>query len=339
MDVTLLILNNQQPSLGISCAIGAWILFSLNDVGFKLLSDDYPLHQLVLFRSLIGLSLTLFLFAPLEGGWQVLRTKRIGVHLIRGSCIVFANMAFFLALATMPLSDVTTLFFIAPILITLFSVLFLGETVGYRRWVAIAVGLLGVVVMMRPGQESFRLVAILPVLSAAAYATMQMLTRKLGVTERASALAFYIQLLFVIVATVFGIIAGDGKFVSGAHAGNPTMEFLFRAWRLPDLKAVAIIAMLGLASGFGGYLISQAYRTTAATILAPFEYVALPLSIVWSVLFWGDWPDTMAWSGIFLILASGLYVFWREVWLTRHTAGSGSSGKIRPAVPHGPQRR
>ena len=98
----------RQPSLGISCAIGAWILFSLNDVGFKLLSDDYPLHQLVLFRSLIGLSLTLFLFAPLEGGWTVLRTKRIGVHLIRGSCIVFANMAFFLALATMPLSDVTT---------------------------------------------------------------------------------------------------------------------------------------------------------------------------------------------------------------------------------------
>jgi len=328
--------QTRQPGLGISCAIGAWILFSLNDVGFKLLSDDYPLHQLVLFRSLIGLSLTLLLFAPLEGGWQVLRTKRLGVHLLRGSCIVFANMAFFLALATMPLSDVTTLFFVAPILITLFSVLFLGETVGYRRWIAIAVGLLGVVVMMRPGQETFRLVAILPVLSAAAYAMMQILTRKLGVTERASTLAFYIQLLFLMVSLSFGLIAGDGKFINGANAGNPTLDFLLRAWQWPDLKAIGIISMLGLASGFGGYLISQAYRTTAATILAPFEYVALPLSIVWSVLFWGDWPDTVAWSGIFLILASGLYVFWREVWLERH---SGVSDLPETISKRGPQRR
>ncbi len=311
------ILSSEQSSVharGMLLATIAWFSFSLNDVGIKLLSDQYPLHQIILVRSAVGLLMTLVLFAPMEGGWQVLKTRYPGMQITRGILILLANMLFFMALPSMRLSDVSTLFFIAPLLITAFSVWFLGENVGIRRWCAILVGLTGVVVMMRPGTSAFTLVALLPVMAAAAYASMQMLTRKIGLRDKASAMTFYIQLVFVIFALIFGLIAGDGRY---APDNNPTMQFLLRAWSWPDLFGWSIMLGLGLMTGMGGYMISQAYRTTPANVIAPFEFIALPLSLFWTVVIWQDWPDLFSWVGICLIIGSGIYVFWREVWLQK----------------------
>lgn len=292
----------------------AWLTFSLNDVGIKLLSEQYPLHQIILVRSTVGLLMTLCLFAPMEGGLHVLKTRHPGKQVARGILILFANMLFFMALPSMRLSDVTTLFFIAPLLITAFSVWFLDEKVGIRRWCAVFVGLIGVIVMMRPGTSAFTLIALLPVLSAAAYACMQILTKKIGLRDKASAFTFYIQLVFVIFALIFGLIAGDGRF---APDNNPTLQFLLRAWSWPDLFGWSIMLGLGLMTGIGGYLISQAYRTTPANVIAPFEFIALPMSLFWTVLIWQDWPDAFSWVGICLIVGSGIFVFWREVWLQK----------------------
>jgi len=294
----------------------AWVAFSLSDVFIKLLSDKFPLHEIIFIRSLVALLFTLFLFAPREGGLHVLKTRSPGKQITRGLLILVANMLFFLALPSMRLSDVTTLFFVAPLFITAFSVFFLSESVGIRRWCAIAVGFLGVIVMMRPGTSAFTLIALLPVMAAAAYAMMQVLTRKIGLSDHASAMTFYIQLTFLVFSMLFGLIAGSGRV---APENNPTLEFLLRAWIWPDFLSLAIMIGLGCASGVGGYLIGQAYRTTPANVIAPFEFVALPLAVIWTVLIWQDWPDLFAWLGIVLILGSGLYVFWREVWLEKRS--------------------
>ena len=154
--------------------------FSVNDGAIKFLSGGYALHEVVLIRSVIGLVILLVLIAPLTDGFAIFRTKRLGMHLIRGFCVVMANMTFFLGLAAMPLADAVAIFFISPLIITVFSVVFLGEYVGPRRWAAVIVGLIGVVIMMRPGTASFQYASLLPVVAATAYAGLHMLTRLIG---------------------------------------------------------------------------------------------------------------------------------------------------------------
>jgi len=143
-------------TLGALCATIAVVFFSINDVAIKFLSDGYALHQVVLIRSVIGVIVIMFMIAPFTAGWGIARTRKLPLHMLRGLCVVFANMTFFLGLAAMPLADAVAIFFISPLLITLASVVFLGESVGPRRWAAIAVGFIGVLVMMRPGTQAFQ---------------------------------------------------------------------------------------------------------------------------------------------------------------------------------------
>ncbi len=300
--------------VGIACVIGATITFTTQDMAIKWLSGDYPLHEIIFFRAVVAITLTLAILVPLEGGYQNLRTKRLPLHLLRGLAVVIANMAFFTGLATLPLGEATAIFFIAPLLITLLSVPLLGERVGLRRWMAVLVGLGGVAVMLRPGSESFQLAFLLPLAAALAYALMQIMTRKLGISEKASTLAFYIQFMFVAVSGAIGLTLGDGALSGG---GDPSLEFLLRAWVWPGTKDAMIMLAIGCLSGSGGYLISQAYRISEAALVAPFEYLALPLAVFWSIFLFGDWPDPLSWIGISLIAGAGIYVFYRETVLGR----------------------
>ena len=113
------------PFGGPISAIIAVICFSLNDMCIKFISGDYALHQIVFFRSIIGLGLLLGFLVPFSGGFLSLRTQRLGLHLLRGLCVVFANLCFFLGLASLQLSDGVAIFFISPLLITVFSIIFL----------------------------------------------------------------------------------------------------------------------------------------------------------------------------------------------------------------------
>ncbi|MCC5969977.1 MAG: DMT family transporter [Pararhodobacter sp.] len=296
-------------TIGALCALGAAMGFTMNDMAIKYLSEDYAMHQVVSIRSAIALGLMLFVVMPLTGGFSQIRTRRPFTHLLRGLFVVGANMAFFLALAAMPMADATAIFFVSPLIIAVFSVIFLKETVGPRRWAAIGIGLLGVLIMIRPGTASFTLVALLPLVAAAAYAALHTLTRKLGVTESAATLAFYIQLTFIVFSGAVGLAIGDGRFDTGGHA---SMAFLTRAWTWPALADWPFFLITGLGSAIGGLLISQAYRLCEAALVAPLEYVAMPMAIIWGVFVFGDWPDTWAWAGIVLIIGSGIYMIWRE---------------------------
>lgn len=302
--------------LGILCACGAAIAFSLNDVGVKFLAGDYALHQIVLIRALFGLTVTLVFLVPLEGGYSILKTSRLGTHLLRGMCVVCANLAFFLGLAALPLSEATAIFFVSPLVITVFSVIFLSEKVGAWRWGAVVVGLAGAAIMLRPGMATFQYAALLPLAAAFGYAALHTLTRKLGIAEKASTMAFYIQVVFVVVCSGVGLAVGDGRF---GETGDPSLDFLLRTWTTPSGGDVAIMAGMGVASAMGGYLVSQAYRLCEAAVVAPYEYLALIAAIVWGITLFGERPDLLAWLGIAIILASGLIVMWREALRSRQS--------------------
>ena len=308
---------------GAICALVAVLCFSLNDVGIKFLSGDYALHQIVFFRTLVGITTFCIIFLPFHG-LRVLRTRRPGAHLLRGVCVVAANTCLFLGLSAMPIADAIAIFFISPLVITIFSVVFLGERVGPRRWAAIAVGFAGVLIIVKPGTSAFQVAALLPMASAVLYAVIHIVARKVGGTESAATMAIYIQLTFLVACSVIGLSIGDGKFGDQTH---PSLAFLFRAWGPIDPGDWWILVMLGISGVLGGYFISQAYRLSEAAYAAPFEYVSMPIAIIWGVTVFGTWPDPSAWIGIALILGGGLYLVWRE---TR---------KARPVATDMPKRR
>ncbi len=314
--------GRDQTSFGILFILIATFAISVNDMLIKQLSGDYPLHEMVFVRSAIGIFFSI-LILQFEGGFRMLRTDRPGLHLLRGLFIVIANMLFFAALAVMPLADATALYFVAPLLITVLSIPFLGEKVGIRRLAAVAVGFVGVVVMLRPGGFGGQspvdpLIQILPVVAAFAYACMQILTRRLGISSTASAMAIYIQATFILVSLGFWIIAGDGRFAEGVE--NKSAIFLLRAWTWPASNDWPWFLLLGLSSAVIGYSLSQAYRTSNAATIAPFEYVALPMSIMWGWVVFGEFPDIWVGLGIALIGGAGLYVFVREKQRSRSVA-------------------
>lgn len=301
-------------TLGPIFAAIAVTLFSLNDVTMKFLSGGYALHQLVLIRSLVGMVVVLLFMAPFQGGLSSLKTNRFGAQMARAGLVFFANMTFFLGLSVLPLADAVALFFVSPFVITIFSVLFLGESVGPRRWAAVGVGMIGVLVILRPGTSTFQLASLLPILAAFGYGGLHIMTRYLRNTETTVSMVFYIQLMFITASGLLGLIMGDGKFAATETA---SLEFLFRPWIRPDPSDLPFIVILGLFASVGGYFISLAYRSGEAALVAPFEYLALPLSIVLGILIFDEWPDTIAWIGIALILTSGLYTVWREHQLSK----------------------
>lgn len=300
-----------RPTLGIAFILVGMLAISVNDTLIKLLAGDYPLHQMVFTRSAIGIcfSLTLVQF---EGGWRILRTARPGLHLIRGLAVVIANMTFFAALAVLPLATATALFFIAPLLITLLSIPMLGERVGPRRLIAVLIGFAGVLMMMRPsdGPGPGLGVLALPLLAACFYAFMQVLTRKLGIASKASAMAVYLQGTFILVSLGFFAIAGDGRFAEGVE--SPSLVFLLRAWVWPAAEDWPLFLGLGLNSAIIGYSLSAAYRSADAGLIAPFEYTALALAVFWGWAVFGEVPSPQVMAGIALIGGAGLFVFARN---------------------------
>jgi S-adenosylmethionine uptake transporter len=301
-----------RPGLGILfICIGA-LAISVNDLLIKLLSGSYALHQTIFFRSIIAMHFSLgFVFA--EGGLRILRTKTPGVHLFRGLLVVLANMTFYAAVAVLPLAQATALFFVAPLFITLLSIFVLGEKVGPLRLGAVVVGFLGVVIMQKPWATDLdvsRFVLLLPVIAAALYALMQVMTRRLGVSTRASAMAIYIQGTFLLVSAGFFLVAGDGRFTEGVE--NESVVFLLRAWVQPSNSDWLVLCGLGCCSGVIGYCLSAAYRLANAAVIAPFEYIGLPMAIFWGWTIFGDWPDWETWIGCVLIIGAGIFVFMRE---------------------------
>ncbi len=299
---------------GIGFILLGMLCVSVNDVMIKQLSGDYPLHELMFVRSGIALLFTLVI-VRIEGGLRILRTDRPLLHALRGMLVVLANLTYFAALAALPLAEATALWFVAPLFITLLSVPFLGERVGPWRIGAVCVGFLGVLLMLRPaggadGAAPDRLVLMLPIMSAFFYACMQMLTRRLGVTAKASAMAVYIHGSFIVVSLAFFAIAGDGRFATGIQ--DESLRFVLRAWVWPAPEDRVLFCAVGAVSAVVGYALSQAYRSAEAAVVAPFEYSALPLAMFWGWAIFGYLPGPWVVGGITLIVGSGLTVFLRE---------------------------
>ena len=284
----------------------ATFAITLNDAFVKLLSEDYSLHQIIFVRSIIALSITLLIVVPFEGGFKSLKTKRVTFHIARGAAIVAANATFFAGLAVLPIGTAVAVFFVAPILIATFSTILLREQVNFYRWISLFIGLVGVFLIVKPGTTHFEWTFLLPILAAVFYAIVNTLTRSVGVTESASSLSVYIQLSFLVMSIILGVIFGQGHYF---EPGHPSLEFFTRAWSIPSKTHVILILILGgICAAAGGFFIAQAYRYGSAGLVTPFEYSALIMAVLWGFVFWREIPDLVSGFGMVLILGSGVFV-------------------------------
>ena len=298
-----------RPKLGIALITLGIIAISINDMLVKWLSAGYPLHEIVAVRSAIGL-IILFVILRFDGGVSSLRTSTPLIHILRGLCIVCANLTFFAALAVMPLAQVTALFFVAPLFITLLSVPILKERIELSSGIAVLVGFAGVLIMQQPWSSEPRdvptLVFFLPMVAAFMYALTQVLSRRLGVTTRATAMAIYTQVLFLVVCLGMFTAAGDGRFAEAA--GNDSLTFILGPWIMPPQSDFAALILLGVFSAIAVFCLTQAYRQASAAVIAPFEYIGMPMAITLGWLVFGEWPEIEVWIGCALIIGAGLFV-------------------------------
>jgi drug/metabolite transporter (DMT)-like permease len=268
----------------------AVLTFCLMDAGLKLLSAHYPPFQVSAIRGASSLPLVLA-WALWTGGAMPLLRVRWSLHLLRGVLGIMMMAGFVYALRTLPLSTAYSIFFVAPMMITALSVPFLGEQVGPRRWIAIAIGLIGVLVVLRPTGEGMLSLAGLAVLVAAfGYSVSAITVRIIARTDSTQALMVW---LLAFMALGSGVLAGSD-------------------WVAVRPGDFWLIAGVGLAGAMGQYAITEAFRLGEASLIAPLEYTALVWGVLLDATLWGVLPDTVTWIGAAIIVASGLYLLRRE---------------------------
>lgn len=274
----------------------AWLLLGVAgglglDLCAKELLRTYPLEQFVFLRSCVGLAIFLLL-ARQFGGFSSLRTARWSWHLLRTLFASGAMFGFFFGLSHMPLVNALTLGFTAPLMVTALSRPCLGEHVGWRRWLAVMAGFAGVLVILRPGAGVLTPAAVAVLFAAFCYACLAITARHLGRTESSFALSVY-------------VIAGP-MLISGVLTTADD-------WVRPDGYGWLLFLAAGTCSVIAWIGIIGGYRRASPAILSPFEYTALIGGAIAGYLFWGEVPDRWVITGAAIIIASGLYVVYREI--------------------------
>ena len=293
---------------GVSFLVLAALIISLQNIAVKWIGGDYSALEIVAFRSLVALPCTL-LFYRYEGRRGLPTTQQPRLEYIRGAFLFLSYTTFMMGLAALPLADVEAIRFSGPLMITFFSVVMLGEKVGPRRWLALMIGFAGVLLIVRPGSTTFNLGSVFILVSVVFYALTVMVTRRLQANDSSATMAYYSSLVYLVAALLLAplpVIVGE---MPDAH---PSIAFLIRAWSMPTLFDWVIMSGLGLVWAGWMYFMSRAYSLAQASVIAPFEYVSLPISIMWGFVIWREIPTWMTLAGAFLTLFSGSYVLYRE---------------------------
>lgn len=275
---------------GIGAMFLAVATFAVMDVTMKKLVETYPSMQVAFLRGAASLPFLLGATA-LFGRWRNLVPNRWSLHLLRGALTVTTLWAFIYSVSVLSLADTYAIFMSAPLLITALSVPMLGEFVGWRRWAAVFIGLTGVIVVLKPsGSGLITLGGLAALASAVAYAVSAITIRILSRTDSSAATVFWSLLLLTL--------------IGGALAAAQWVPLQTHHWPW--------IAGLGLTGAMGQYFITQAFRLAAPPVVAPLEYTALMWGMAFDWLLWLTAPSARMLAGASIIVASGLYVIYRE---------------------------
>ncbi len=285
-------------SRGLALMAIAMLVVPSMDILGKLVSKEINGIQVAQWR--FGIQALLILpFLLWMNGTRSLVPNRIGLNVIRAILMAGAVTVFFTALRWMPVPDAIAVFFVEPLILTIMSAVFLKEHIGWRRRCAVAVGFIGALIVIQPSYEVFGAVSLLPVLTAFLFATYLLLTKKLAATEEPLTMQFFSGVIgFAFLALVAG---------AGTAAGIPILAIVW-----PSPAQWLALAGVGVIATVCHLMIVHAFKRAPASVLAPFQYLEIVSATILSYLVFQDIPNAWKWLGISIIIASGLYVWWRE---------------------------
>ncbi|MFT7673707.1 MAG: S-adenosylmethionine uptake transporter [Gammaproteobacteria bacterium] len=289
------------------------VFFSIHDNVVRLLGKEFSVMEIMFFRALFATPV-MFVILKLETGSWSPRLKHPWLTTIRGIVGCSCYISFYMSIASLPLATSTTIFFLAPIMVTVISIFVFKEHVGPRRWMAVIVGFMGIVVIVNPAEGVRDPAVFFALYSACTYAIVIIITRHVGPSQSAISLALNSMLIFFVVSGICGLVFGDGSL---SFSDNPSLQFLLREWIVPSYGDLLLLLACSALASFGFYGLIQAYRHAEASFVAPFEYVTMPLAVLWGYLFWNEIPPLTTYLGILLIIGSGVYVLHREALVKR----------------------
>jgi drug/metabolite transporter (DMT)-like permease len=283
--------HNSFPAVAVLLIIATGTVLAGMDAFAKFLALQVPIIMVLWGRYFFHTVITFGAYSVKTRSFQFLRSRRPGLQLIRASALFGATFFMYQAITRMPLGDAAAIQFLAPVLVTALSGLLLGEHVGPRRWMAVACGFIGVLLVARPGSGVLGLNALLPLATAVLLAVYMMMTRLIRNQDDPAATTFY--------TTALGALILSGLVI-------------FNWQTLTNVQWVLMISM-GAAGACGHFMYVKAFHMAEASMLAPFTYAQVVAAIVWGLLIFGDVPSLWTISGAGVVISSGLYVWYREV--------------------------
>ena len=278
-----------RPFHGIALILASTVFLGISDVTSKYLSATLPSIEIAWIRFLV---FALVMVPAMLPGSHLfaLRTARPGLQVMRGVALLGSSVFFISGLRFLPIAEASATGFVSPLLVTALSIVFLGESVGVRRWIATAVGLIGVLIILRPGSSAFHPAAFFPLVSALSWACMLIMTRMMSGREA------------VMTTMTYSSIVGIGILTA----------LVPLVWVSPSWHDILFGVLIGVASTAGQWFVVLAFRYADASVLAPFSYTQLLWVSILGFLVFGEVPDVWTVTGAIFVVASGLYTAHRE---------------------------
>ena len=265
--------------------------FSIMDLIVKW-SDGYPLAQVLFFRGFFGILFYIFII-PSNRRKNFYYTKRAGLHFVRCFFGLIALLAIFEALRNLPLATVVSITFAAPIFTTIFSIFFLGEKVGFYRWLAVILGFIGIIVITEPGFSSLNIYYLYPIVFCLGLSYVAVTIRQLSKSEP----VWLISLNFSIAITFVSLVS-----------------IPFVDWIMPNFNDLLLLSSIGVFGGVANLWLSQSYKNSEISLVTPLKYLALVFAIIFGYLIWKEIPSIKTIIGALLVISSSVIIFRREIY-------------------------
>ena len=286
--------GSKSPGKGILYSLLGGFLLTANDAVLKWLSESYPIGQLLFFRGLFVLAaISIIIFR--SGGFKIVRINSYPGQFQRAGFAFASGFLFLTGVSYLPLADAIAITFAGPLFMTALAGPMLGETVGWRRWAAVYIGFIGVMIITRPSGETLQWAAIFPLLASLAGALRDITTRRISAHETSLSIFFFSTVSIVLLSLC-------------------TLPF---GWTLIKFGDFALMGLSGLLVGGAHFILIERFRWAEAALLAPFKYVSMIWAVIFGFIVFGDLPDTWTWAGAGFVVVSGLYIAYRETQAVR----------------------
>ncbi len=298
---------NNNPK-GILLILSGMALFSIQDSLIKYIFEESALYELYFGRTLTALIL-LFVFLKITSQKLVFKTHYPLLTCCRVICFFFGFSFFYISLTYMSLAMANALFFSSPFFISVLAIIFLGEKVGIRRWIAILVGFIGVYIVLNPDFENFNYMKLAPVACALCYAISMTITKITSDKDNVYSQMFHLYIGAIGISILFFIFTGKGQFNTFS---DPTFQFITREWFTNPTYAWPYIVAMGFVAAVSFYCVFSAYSVASPSVVSLFEYSLIIWAIIIGYVLFNDVPTIRTFVGVALIIGAGVYIYLRE---------------------------